>query len=512
VPLTQWGVTETTLGPTTVFGQWLFQGKFAQTSVPAFNPDYLISIGDTIDLRLWGAYQFGSRLTVDAQGNIFVPQVGPISVLNVRNGDLNDVVRNRVKQVYRSDVGVYATLAAAQPVKVFVGGNVKRPGLYFAFASDSLLHYLDAAGGIDPKSGSFHDIRVIRNGTVVRTIDLYDFMVDGKMTLVQFRDGDTIFVGPLRSTVLVSGLVATPTQFEISEPLPLSQLMKMAGVSERATNVRVTHNTGAKREVVYLSLKDSADTQIQGGDEIEVMADRLLGNIIVGVDGEHEGRGQYVLPYKATLKDLLEVIQFSDRSQKDSLQLFRQSIAARQKQVLDQMLQKLEQSVLTARSATAEEAQLRTQEANLVLQFIERARKIDPRGQLILPKEIDPASIALEDGDLIRIPRQSNVVTVHGEIYIPNAFIWEKGLEVEDYIKKSGGLNQNTDGSRILLMHLNGEIATTSWQPFMDFTHVRPGDEVLVLPQIDDKKFQLTKDIVEVMYQIAIAAGVLVRL
>lgn len=512
-PIEDSQVLETGLTTTYVFGQWLFQGKFAQSSFKGFNPDYLVGTGDIVDLKLWGAFTLQLLLEVDAQGNIFVPQVGPVQVANVRNAELNNVVQARIKAVYREDVGVYASLAGAQPVKVFVSGSVLRPGLYDATSSDSLLHFLDLAGGIDPRSGSYLDVRVIRGGNTVREISLYDFLLNGTLPQIQFRDGDSLFVGPVRSTAVITGLIARPAQFEFDNEMTLARLLRMAGINERATNVRITSNQGSRRNTTYFSLSDDLDQLVvHGGDEIEVLADRLLGNIGVSVEGEHDGGSQYVLAYRSTLKDLLDQVQFAPTSRRDSLQLFRKSIADRQKQVLDQMLGKLEESVLSARSATKEEAGLRAQEAELVLQFVEKAKLIRPKGQLVLPKDVDPSLIALEDGDVIRIPRNSNVVAVHGEVFLPNAFLYNPHYDAADYIREAGGMTQAAGADRILVMQPNGQVKFVERVGIFSSTTVGAGDEVLVLPKVDEKKFQLGKDIIEVIYQIAIAAGVVLRL
>lgn len=512
-PIEDSQVLETGLTASYVFGQWLFQGKFAQSSFKGFNPDYLVGTGDIVDLKLWGAFTLQLLLEVDAQGNIFVPQVGPVQVANVRNAELNNVVQARIKAVYREDVGVYASLAGSQPVKVFVSGSVLRPGLYDATSSDSLLHFLDLAGGIDPRAGSYLDVRVIRGGTTVREISLYDFLLNGTLPQIQFRDGDSLFVGPIRSTAVITGLIARPAQFEFDSEVTLARILKMAGINERATNVRITSNQGSRRNTTYFSLSDDLDhLVVRGGDEIEVLADRLLGNIGVSVEGEHDGGSQYVLAYRSTLKDLLDQVQFAPTSRRDSLQLFRKSIADRQKQVLDQMLGKLEESVLSARSATKEEADLRAQEAELVLQFVEKAKLIRPKGQLVLPKDVDPSLIALEDGDVIRIPRTSNVVAVHGEVFLPNAFLYNPRYDAADYIREAGGMTQAAGADRILVMQSNGQVKFVERVGIFSSTTVGAGDEVLVLPKVDEKKFQLGKDIIEVIYQIAIAAGVVLRL
>jgi protein involved in polysaccharide export with SLBB domain len=494
-----------------VFGASLFRGRFAGQSFRGFNPDYVISVGDRIDLKLWGAVDLSAVLEVDSQGNIFIPRVGPVTVANTRNADLNALVSSRVRTVYRDNVGVYASLAAAEPVKVFVTGYVRSPGLYGAYASDSLLHFLDQAGGVDPQTGSFLDIRVLRAGATVGRFDLYDFLLRGELSLFQFHDGDTIVVWPRKSTAKVSGLVRTPAQFEFRERIALADLLAMAGVEQQATHVLLVRHQTAEREAEYIPITpDIANVFVVSGDEVSVFADRQVGTIVATVEGEFEGLSQFALPYDSTLSDVLEQIRTTERSNLDGLQVYRQSIAVRQQQVLDEMLRKLEHAVLNARSGTAEEAALRVREAELVMRFIERARSIKPRGQLVMPSGTNAGDIALEDRDVIRIPRRSSTVAVQGEVFFPNAFVHRPGMSVDDYIEQAGGLTQKANRSRIFIMRPSGEMvdAAGGWRS----PKVEPGDEIMVLPTVDAKNFQLTKDLVQVLYQIALSAGVVLSI
>ena len=495
-----------------VFGASLFRGRFAAQSFKSFNPDYTISVGDRIDLKLWGAVDFAAILEVDTQGNVFIPRVGPITVANTRNAELDELVSARVRSVYRDNVGVYAALAAAEPVKVFVTGYVVSPGLYGAYASDSLLHFLDKAGGIDTQTGSFLDVRVLRGGKSVARFNLYDFLLRGDLPLLQFQDGDTIVVWPKKSTAKVSGLVRNAGQFEFDQQAPLSELLAMAGLDQRATHALIVRNQTPERQAEYLSIGAGlTDVRISSGDEITVFADRQIGSVIATVEGEFEGLSQVALPYDSTLADLMQRVETNGRSNLDGLQLYRRSIAQRQKQVLDQMLQKLEESVLNARASSVEEAELRVREAELVMRFVERARSVQPKGQLVLPVGTDLGTVAIEDEDIVRIPRRSNTVAVQGEVFFPSAFVHQAGESVDYYLQQAGGLTHKASKSRIFVMRPNGQMveASLGWG---SGPKVLPGDEIMVLPQVDTKSFQLTKDLVEVLYQIALSAGVVLRI
>lgn len=500
--------------PAKVFGEWLFMGKFAQQSFTGFNPEYLVTVGDRVNLQLWGAHDFQAELQVDAQGNIFVPKVGPIKVINIRNGDLNEVVRKQVERIYRENVGVYATLAAAQPVKVFVSGFVRRPGLYNGYASDSPLQFLDRAGGINPESGSFLDVRVVRGGGTSYKLNLYDFMLRGVMPLIQFRDGDTIIVEPLTRTVRVSGLVSNPYQVEFSgESMSLKALLEIVGAVPNATHARITRNSGLNRTVDYVALSDAESVSLFSGDEVDVVADKALKSIIVFVEGEHLGRAQYVLPYGATLGDLLAQMQQSPESNMADIQLFRKSVAERQKAMIDESLRVLESSVLAARSATKDIAELRIRESELLTKFIAEARKVVPKGQVVLTEDQKRNKVSLEDGDRIRVPRKSQLVAVHGEVYFPSSFLFQDSAGAERYIDMAGGYTQKANRARVLVLSPGGkiDIFRDGWGTITRRS-LNPGDEILVLPGVDDKNFQFAKEVIQVIYQVALSTGVVLRL
>lgn len=489
----------------TVFGANLFTGTFARQGATQFNPDYAMAVGDKIQIRLWGAFEFDAPLTVDPKGNIFLPHAGPVQVLGVRNQDLQRLVEAAVARVFRSNVSSYASLAAAQPVRVFVSGFVNRPGLYSGTSMDSLLHYLDQAGGIDPDRGSFLDIQVKRGDQVRASVNLYDFLLDGRIPVIQLTDGDVIFVAPRKNTVQVSGLAANPNQFEFStETLAVMDLAKIAKPYARATHVRIVRNTGSVKNTEYYPLDEAARVPLANGDELSFTADKKPGTITVRVEGEHQSAQEYVLPYGARLGELLRRVQFSERSDTQSVQLYRQSVRERQKIMLQTSMKSLESTVLTARSGTSDEARLRKEEADLILRWVERAKQIEPSGQVQIAQVISRDGLLLENGDVIRIPTRDGLVLVSGEVLFPNAIAYDATLSLEDYIQRAGGYTQNADNSRIVVAHRDGSFDDGKKEP-----ELRAGDEVLVLPKVDVKSRQIWKDMTQIIYQIAISAKVI---
>lgn len=493
---------------TDVFGAALFSGSFAAGGATQFNPDYMVAVGDRIQVRLWGGFSFDGTLVVDPQGNLFVPQVGPVKLLGVRNRDLQRALEAAMRQVFRANVNGYASLAAAQPVRIYVGGFVNRPGMYNGTSMDSLLNYLDQAGGIDADRGSFLAVQVKRGQQVRATVNLYDFLLQGSIPQIQLSDGDVIFVAPRQNTVRVTGLAANAKRFEFSgADLSVDDLARLAKPAASATHVRVIRNTGTVRNTDYYPLSAAREVRVANGDDVEFTADKKPGTITVRVEGEHQGQQEYVLPYGSRVGALLGQVRMTPLSDAASIQLYRVSVRERQRAMLQTSMRSLESAVLTARSGTSDEAVLRKQESDLILQWVERAKKIEPSGQVQIASSTGRDELLLENGDVIRIPTRDGLVLVSGEVLFPNAVAFDGALKVGDYIGRAGGYTQNAENSKVVIAHRDG-----SFEEGKADTRLRAGDEILVLPKVDVKSRQIFKDMTQIIYQIAVAAKVVLGL
>lgn len=486
-----------------MFGAQLFSGRFAAESVSGFNADHQVSIGDRILVRLWGAVQLETVQVVDPQGNVFVANVGPVKVAGVRNGDLNRHVEAQVKRTFRASVGVYAALEGAQPVKVYVTGFVKAPGLYGGLSSDSVLAYLDRAGGIDPGRGSYLEVDVMRGGKRRARIDLYRFLLDGQLDAVQLLEGDTIVVAPRKHTVQVLGEALNPYVFEFAQPeISAERLLQMARPKPIATHLSIVRRTGPEKRSEYHSLADAGQVMVRDGDELTLTADKYQGTILVRIDGAHMGQRTLVLPFGATLRDAMARIKPAPQADLAALQLFRRSVALRQKQLMETSLQRLETYALTARSATSEEAALRAREAQQILEFVERARRLEPKGQVVLAQQAGALEVLLEDGDQLIVPEANHLITVSGEVLFPTSVVYDDRADIESYVRRAGGYTQGADKARIVVLRRDGSLAEAPRGA------LRPGDEVLVLPKVETKNVEVARGITQIIYQIAVAAKV----
>ena len=178
-------------------------------------------------------------------------------------------------------------------------------------------------------------------------------------------------------------------------------------------------------------------------------------------------------------------------------------------------LEILQAQVLSARSETVEEANLRSSEANLILQFIERAKKVSPKGQVILDDSLAIGDVTLENGDVVVVPKVSQLVHISGEVLFPNAVIYQASLVPDEYVALAGGYSQNAKQSRIILKKANGssiKIKDRSGLLHDAGWSIEAGDELMVLPDVDVKSLQHAKDVFQIIYQLALSAGVVLKI
>jgi ABC-type Na+ transport system ATPase subunit NatA len=225
-------------------------------------------------------------------------------------------------------------------------------------------------------------------------------------TLREFcSDGDVIFVAPRQNTVRVTGLAANAKRFEFAAAkLSIDELAKLAKPAACATYVRVVRNSGIVRNTDYYALAAAREIRVGNGDDVEFTADKKPGTIAVRVEGEHQSQQEYVLPYGSRMGALLGQVRPTPLSDAASIQLYRVRVRERQRAMLQTSMRSLESTVLTARSGTNDEAVLRKQEAELILQWVERAKKVEPSGQVQVASSASRDELVLENGDVIRIP------------------------------------------------------------------------------------------------------------
>ncbi|HDX8442183.1 TPA: polysaccharide export protein [Aeromonas hydrophila] len=489
------------------YGANLFAGGYETERSDGLNDNYLIAPGDKLNIWIWGAVNFSNVVTVDNQGNIFIPDVGPINVKNVPASQVNSLVTSKIGDVFTNNVNIYVNLLTTTPVSVFVTGPVIRPGQYAGQSSDSILYFLKRAGGIDSERGSYRKIKVLRQNKAIQEIDLYEFMQKGRMPKLSLKDQDVILVEPQGPMVNVAGKVRNPFRFELKQRNTLgSELVNYALPLAKVSHVGVVGDRSDGPFSIYLPYKDFTQVLLKDGDKVLFNDDMHAQVYDVQINGSYMGPSYFTVRKETKLHDLLNHIPINpDLADYQSIYLMRKSVAIRQKEMLDESLNRLERSVFTAPASSDGEATIRAKEAELVMRFVEKARKIQPLGKVVVADKGIIANIQLEQGDQIVIPNKTDLIQVGGEVLMPQAVVYNPQADLDDYVAWAGGFTERANDQRIAVVHANGLVE------FKGQGSVQPGDQIMVLPKVDSKTMQSVKDITQIIYQIAVAANVAIK-
>ena len=491
------------------YGANLFSGHFIKTRENGLNPNYIIMTGDKIAVSSWGVVNINNIFTVDGQGNIFLPEIGPIRVEGAHYANLNRLVSAAVRKVYLRNVNVYTNLLTANPIAVFVTGGVVNPGRYAGLPSDSVLYFLDQAAGINPNLGSYRRIVVLRDNEKIASIDLYDFLLNGKIDVPQLQDNDTILVERRGPVVELSGNVASPCLIEFkSDSNTGADAMAIIPKAATATEVTITGIRHGRPYAKTSKIDSFQQEPLFNGDAINIRTDGRTETIMIKLHGEFEGPTMLTVNRGARLVDVLNMVPTSrELANVNAVHILRRSVALAQKDAITDSLFRLERSALLALSASQGESAIRIREANLTAQFVQRARQIQPLGRVVTVQNGQQLNVLLEDGDTIVIPPKTNVVRIGGEVMIAQAVMFKEDTSAREYIRMAGGYSERGDDDMVIVLHADASVSIEDPDD-----GILPGDEILVPPRIDVKVLQNAADVMQIIYQVAVSAGVVLRL
>src|SRR5258705_11232952 len=191
-------------------------------------PAYILGVGDGLTINLWGGISQSFSRTVDREGKIVLPEAGTIVVAGLSLERVQALVQSALSQQFR-DAKVAVTIARLRTVRVYVVGDVQRPGAYDISSLSTPLNALYAAGG-PTGMGSLRVARHFRGKELVREVDLYEFLLRGvRPDTERIQDGDTILVSPVGRKVAVTGVGKRPAMYELKDETKLSDVLTDAG-------------------------------------------------------------------------------------------------------------------------------------------------------------------------------------------------------------------------------------------------------------------------------------------
>jgi len=501
----------------------------------AVGDDYVIGIGDEVQVSLWGSVDADLRLVVDRVGRINIPRVGPIMVAGIRYGELSNVVRSRVAQVFKN-FQVSTALGRLRSFRVYVTGFTYRPGPYMVSSLSTIVNALVQSGG-PSAAGSFRQIELRRAGKTISRFDLYDLLMRGdKSADLPLQAEDVIYIGPVGPQAAILGSVNKPSIVELKPGEAIADVLTMAGgFSPVADRSRVSIERlmdRNDRRVVQLDLPSQDRALVGNGDVLRAFSavdatlaqDRQYKRI--RVEGEVRRPGDYLLPPNSSLQDAVQAAGgLTSQAFVFGTDFSRESVRRVQQENYDRALRDLEtdfaRATSTQKALTADEASAQSARAAGTARLIERLRNIRPSGRIVLqlpPNGDALPQLSLEDGDRLAIPSKPTTVGVFGSVFNAGSYLLVKDSTLDDVMKLAGGAKRGADTGSIFVIRANGSVvsarqSSSGWLSMgsgIDSLQALPGDTIFVPEELDKTTFaQSAQQWTQILYQFGLGAAAL---
>lgn len=498
-------------------------------------PDYIVGIGDEVQVTIWGSVDADLRLTVDRAGRIVLPRIGPVVVSGLKQAELTDALTRRVAQVFKN-FQLSATLGRLRSIRFYVTGFTAKPGAYTVSSLATVMTALTQAGG-PSSAGSFRQIELRRGGQVVSRFDLYDLLVRGdKGADVPLQADDVLHIRAVGPQVAVLGSVNKPAVIELKGGETVSDALSIVGgLTAVADPSRVAIERLSERNdrrVTELPLPGEANQSLNNGDVLRAFSGvaaalpQIKQYKRVRVEGEVARPGDYVLPPTSTLQDAVKAAGgFTPQAYVFGTDFSRESVRKTQEENYDRALRELEtdftRNTSTQKAISADEAAAQAQRSIGASRLIERLRAVRPTGRIVL--QLDKAArdlptLTVEEGDRLMVPARPNTVGVFGSVFNGGSYLLRDGSTVDDILKLAGGPTRGADVGSIFVIRANGSVVSArqsgsgwfnSGGALAELTAI-PGDTLFVPEELNKTTFvQEAKEWTQILYQFGIGAAAL---
>ena len=402
--------------PKRVFGRDIFNRKdlsFEPNMNIATPQNYRLGPGDAVNIDIYGASQKSEQTTVSPDGDVVIEGFGPVQVSGLTVAEANARLRSTLGSRYSSS-RVRLTVGQTRTIMVNVMGEVKRPGTYTLSAFASVFHALYMAGGINDL-GRLRNIKVYRQNKLVTVVDIYDYILNGKLTgNVRLADNDVVVVGAYDCLVNLTGKVKRPMYYEMKRSESVGTLLKYAGgfAGDAYTKaVRVVRKTG--REYSVFNVDEFDFNTFHLADEDSVSVDSILPRFsnMVEVKGAVFRPGMYQVG--GSINSVRTLIEHAEG---------------------------ITEEAFTARAV------MHRMRPDRTLEVI----PVDVEG--IMSGKV--ADIPLQKNDVLFVPTkgemmQQQTVTIHGEVMYPGIYKFAANETLEDLVLQAGGLKESASTTKV---------------------------------------------------------------
>ena len=399
-----------------VFGRDIFNNKnlsFEPVMNIATPQNYVLGPGDQLIVDIYGASQESITLTVSPDGDVTIPEFGPVHVSGLTVASAQKRIRGKIGGYYE-DSNIKASLGQTRTITVNVMGEVKVPGTYTLSSFATVFHALYKAGGIN-SLGTLRNIKVFRQGRQISVVDIYEFILNGRLAgNVRLQDNDVIQVGTYDCIVDIEGRVKRPMAYELRRTESLATLLKYSGgLTGDAYKklIRVLRKSEELKSVYNVEEFEQADFKMTDGDSVIVDAIYDRYKDMVEIKGAVFRPGMYRLGEKVnSVRSLIEMASGLTEEAMDS------------RAVMRRMKPNRTQEVLT----------------------------IDVKGIL----DGTAADVPLENEDVLFIPtlaehQNLRTLTIDGQVIFPGTYEYADGMTIEDLILQAGGLTDAASTAKI---------------------------------------------------------------
>lgn len=407
-----------------VYGREIFSTRNL-TFEPSVNlatpPNYRLGPGDEVIIDIWGTNQATIRDHISPDGSITIPELGLISLNGMTVAEANQYLRKELSKIYAGldndrnpSSQIKVTLGNSRTIQVNVMGEVFQPGTYALSSFSTVFHALYRAGGVSD-IGSLRNIQVVRAGQKIATVDVYDFIMKGKINDdIRLQEGDVILVPPYEALVSVGGNVKRPMRYEMKNNESVATLLKYAGgfAGDAYTrSLRMVRQNGREYQVYTIDDIDYSVFQLKDGDVLtaEAILDRFENKI--EIKGAVYRPGVY--QFGGALNTIRQLVEKADGLMGDAF---------------------------TGRAV------LHRERENLTKEVIQ----VDIKG---IMNGTTP-DVALQRNDVLYVPSIHDLedlgnVTVYGEVARPGEFAFADNMTLEDIIIQAGGLKESASTVRV---------------------------------------------------------------
>ncbi|MEO5775140.1 MAG: SLBB domain-containing protein [Sphingomicrobium sp.] len=439
------------------------------TTVPT---DYRLNPGDELRVGLTGSVQASNlRLTIDSEGRIFIPRVGPVDVAGVRYGDVQALIARQVAREYRN-FRVAVSIGRLHGITVYVTGFAAVPGSYTVSSLSTLVNAVLTAGG-PSAGGSFRSIQVRRNGQLISDFDLYDLLLKGdKSADVILQNGDVIYIAPAGPQVAVVGSVNVEAIYEArSNETIYDMLLYAGGINTVAESGRLllfdSTKPGGWQELAAAQVQSRPAAR---GEVVRVLSAVGLAQplfrqpALVSVTGEIVNPGRYyVQPGTPVSTVIARAGGLTSQAFPFGTVFTRESVRQTQQDSYERAMRDAELLLTTAPlTSSSQSQQLQPARLEAVRSVVQQLRARKPDGRLVLDVQPSdralPADMIVENNDTIYVPSQPVTVGVFGAVPTPASFQYRQGQRVADYLRQAGGIQKIGDKSQIFVIRANGVV------------------------------------------------------